>query len=692
MHDVSGWRLHESLPLKLHYAPGVVPQLVDRVAAAMRRAPRDASVSPSATGLTVTPSHAGRALNEGALKRTLASALVFPSHSADIPATTKPVAPKVSSAQLAPEGARLHHRRPPRPRPALLPAPQAHAQTYPIAVGRQGLETPPGLYDVQWKQTNPSWYVPELGLGRQARRQGHPARARRPDQGALDGLQRRRRHPRHRPERVRLDRPRRLARLRADADPRRHLALRPHAGGHAGLRRLGFAAWARRPATSVAIVGGGIGGIAAAVSLLQAGFDVHVYERAAAVSEVGAGIQVSPNASRVLHRLGLADELARMGVRPLAWHQRRWDDGRTLLRADLGDAVIEAFGFPHYQMHRADLLGTLVGALPPERLHVGHLFTRPGRPRRPRRGDLRERHDDRGRPPRRRRRHPLGRPRGAVRPAGPRLHRLRRLPRAGAGRAPAPPRPRGDCPDLDGPRGPLRPLLRAGGRLVNFVAVIEQDSWTRESWTDPGDPADAIAAFEGWHPAAARDPAARSTRRSSGPCSTARRSPRWSRGRVTLLGDACHPMLPFMAQGAAQALEDGATLTACLAAEPDVAAALRRYEQLRLPRASRIQALSTENKTRFHLPDGERQRERDAPDGGRRDRLRHPGRRVDLRPRRGGGRRVARGRGCAPRSGGAGAGVDELLRLAQLPARRGPVAVPQPAATRAPICSSTRVQ
>ena len=168
------------------------------------------------------------------------------------------------------------------------------------------------------------------------------------------------------------------------------------------------------------------------MSLLQAGFDVHVYERAGAVSEVGAGIQVSPNASRVLHGLGLADELARMGVRPLAWHQRRWDDGRTLLRADLGDAVIEAFGFPHYQMHRADLLGALVGALPPERLHVGHRFTALID-----HGDrveaaFDERHDDRGRPPGRRRRHPLGRARGAVRPAGPRLHRLRRLPRAGA--------------------------------------------------------------------------------------------------------------------------------------------------------------------------------------------------------------------------------------------------------------------
>ena len=103
------------------------------------------------------------------------------------------------------------------------------------------------------------------------------------------------------------------------------------------------------------MIGGGIGGLGAALSLLQAGFDVHVYERARALSEVDAGIQVSPNASRVLHGLGLEDELARMGVRPLAFHQRRWDDGRTLLRSPLGDAVVEAFGFPHYQTHRADL-------------------------------------------------------------------------------------------------------------------------------------------------------------------------------------------------------------------------------------------------------------------------------------------------------------------------------------------------
>jgi salicylate hydroxylase len=90
--------------------------------------------------------------------------------------------------------------------------------------------------------------------------------------------------------------------------------------------------------------------------------------------------------------------------------------------------------------------------------------------------------------------------------------------------------------------------------------------------------------------------------------------PRWSVGRTTLLGDACHPMYPFMAQGAAQAIEDGATLAACLAAAgaKDPAETLRRYEQLRLPRVTRLQQMSRANKTRFHLPDGPAQEARDA--------------------------------------------------------------------------------
>ena len=131
---------------------------------------------------------------------------------------------------------------------------------------------------------------------------------------------------------------------------------------------------------SVGIVGGGIGGLTAALSLLHRGFDVHVYEQAPMLIEVGAGVQVSPNASRVLHGLGLAAELARTGVKPLAWHQRRWDDGRTLLRSPLAEPLEAAFGSPHYQMHRADLLSALAAGVPAGRLHHRHcLFAVRGR-------------------------------------------------------------------------------------------------------------------------------------------------------------------------------------------------------------------------------------------------------------------------------------------------------------------------
>jgi salicylate hydroxylase len=361
---------------------------------------------------------------------------------------------------------------------------------------------------------------------------------------------------------------------------------------------------------SVVIVGGGIGGLTAALSLLRAGLDVHVYEQAGALSEVGAGIQISPNASRVLHGLGLAKALDEMGVRPLAWHQRRWDDGRTLLWTPLVPAVVEAFGFPHYQTHRADLLAALQRSIPAERVHVQHRFVGLVD-----HGDRVEAEFANGR------RVEVDLLVGAdgihstVREAllGPEVphftgcvayrglipaRRLRHL-------------------DLEvtsqvwmGPGQHFVHYFVQGRRLVNFVAIVEQDTWTRESWTDRGDVADALAAFEDWHPQVrgileAVDATFVWALFDRAPL------PRWSAGRVTLLGDACHPMLPFMAQGAAQAIEDAATLTACVSRISDVPEALRFYESLRLPRASRIQGLSANNKTRFHLPDGPEQQERD---------------------------------------------------------------------------------
>ena len=363
----------------------------------------------------------------------------------------------------------------------------------------------------------------------------------------------------------------------------------------------------------IAVVGGGSGGLAAALSLLRAGFDVQVFEQAPALTEVGAGIQISPNASRLLHRLGLGDALDRTGVRPAAVHQRRWDDGRTLQRAPLGEAAEAAFGAPYYHFHRADLLKALADALPSHRLHLGYRLT--GFTDHGNRVELRFDHGERV---------AAGMLVGAdgihstVRDAlfGPERPHFTGCV-AYRGLVPA---DRLGHLELEvlannwmGPGSHFVHYFVAGGRLVNFVAIMERETWKRESWTDRGEVADALAAFKGWHPLVTAIIGAADE---TFIWALLDRPPleRWSVGRVTLLGDACHAMLPFMAQGAAQSIEDGATLAACLSqgGAAEVASALRRYEMLRRPRATRLQEMSRVNKTRFHLADGLEQQARDA--------------------------------------------------------------------------------
>ncbi|MGP0092631.1 MAG: FAD-dependent monooxygenase [Xanthobacteraceae bacterium] len=364
--------------------------------------------------------------------------------------------------------------------------------------------------------------------------------------------------------------------------------------------------------TSIAIIGGGIGGLTAAAALLRAGFDVQVYEQARALGEVGAGINIGPNASRILHRLGIADELARTGVKPTTFDQRRWDDGRFLLRSPLGEAVETSFGAPYYTFHRGDLHRALADAIPAERMHLAHRLTHLED-----RGDRVEAHFCNG----------TSISADALIGADG-IHSVVRHALLG----PEKPRFTG-CVAYRGIvpsdrlmhlglklttqiwMGPGRHFVHyfvSAGRLVNFVAITEEDSWLRESWVDRGEVADVLAAFAGWHNQVlsiigSADETYKWALFDRAPLS------RWSIGRVTLLGDSCHPMLPFMGQGAAQAIEDAATLKECLLKFPaDVPAALRLYEQLRLPRASRLQGMSETNKTRFHMPDGPAQRDRDA--------------------------------------------------------------------------------
>jgi len=146
---------------------------------------------------------------------------------------------------------------------------------------------------------------------------------------------------------------------------------------------------------------------------------------------------------------------------------------------------------------------------------------------------------------------------------------------------------------------------------MNVVCVTEHGAWTEEGWTVPGNVANAAARFAAWHPTV-RGLIASFPETFVWALHDRTELPRWSAGRITLLGDACHPMLPFMAQGAAQSIEDGAALAALLAKMPDAPVeALRRYEEIRKPRATRLQQASASNRVRFHLHDGPEQQARD---------------------------------------------------------------------------------
>jgi salicylate hydroxylase len=365
--------------------------------------------------------------------------------------------------------------------------------------------------------------------------------------------------------------------------------------------------------TEIAIIGGGIGGLAAAAFLRRAGLAATVYEQASQLSEVGAGLIVAPNAARLLRALGVLDVFEERAV-PLetGWEFRRWQDGSVLSAEDLATKCADWYGERTYTAHRADLLDVIRRAVPAQDVRLGKRCVEVGL----------------GGP-----RHPLRFADGETAEAdvvigADGIHSLVRA----ALTEPVPPAYSGLSafralvPAQDAPAFARRPAQTlwvgpghhlvhypiSAGKFVNLVAFAPAGDYTTESWTATATVAELLAEFAGWDERLTRLIRAAGT---PGRWALLDRAPLpwWTRGTVTLLGDAAHPMFPFFAQGAAQAIEDGATLARCLAANPaDPAAALRRYEELRIPRTTRLQEVSHARAHVNHLPDGPEQRARDA--------------------------------------------------------------------------------
>jgi salicylate hydroxylase len=288
-----------------------------------------------------------------------------------------------------------------------------------------------------------------------------------------------------------------------------------------------------------------------------------------------------------------------VGVKPDAIEHKRWQDGRILLRQPLGAMCEKTFGAPYYHLYRPDLLGVLADALPAGTVQLGHRCVALAQD-----ADAVTLTFDNG-----------DTARGSVVVGADGIHSTIRALVLG----PESPRfsgsiayrglvPAERVAHLRLPRysngwlGPDRHFVHyfvgAGARLLNFVAIVPARDWRIDSWSATGEVADALAEFDGWHPTvrtiiAAADRTHRWALYDREPLET------WSVGRVTLLGDAAHAMLPFMAQGACQAVEDAVVLARCLTgAGPDaVADALRQYEALRKPRVWDVQRASWRNAT-----------------------------------------------------------------------------------------------
>jgi 6-hydroxynicotinate 3-monooxygenase len=345
---------------------------------------------------------------------------------------------------------------------------------------------------------------------------------------------------------------------------------------------------------TIAVIGAGLGGLTVAGFLQRAGFRVSVYEQAPSFSRIGAGIILSANVMKVLRRLGIERDLIAVGIKPRQYISRAWDTGATMYEIAFDAASEARFGGAYLNIHRGDLHAVLGQVVAPGTIAFDHRLV-----------SIEDRRDgmwlafDNGATARadvvigadginsqvRACLHGDGPPRfvGAV--AYRAIFPTERL------RGFAIP----DCTKWWGPDRHCLPYFMTSRRdEIYVIGVVPAPPWDSDAASLPSSREALLGAFAGFHDDLQRVLAA-ADEVSVWPIYDRPRDDRWSGGRIVLMGDACHPMRPYMAGGGAMAIEDGAILSRCLATTDDLDEAFRCYQATRIPRVSEVQRLSIDN-------------------------------------------------------------------------------------------------
>ncbi len=354
---------------------------------------------------------------------------------------------------------------------------------------------------------------------------------------------------------------------------------------------------------NIIIVGAGIGGLVSALCLHKKGYKVEIYEQVEILSELGAGVQLSPNATRVLNYLDLFKDLEPYIFEPNSFQFLNYLSGKVITERKLGEFIKNDFNSPNYDIHRADLQRVLLNKIEAENIniHTNMKVTSVGNNKNSAFIEVDEKKIEADLI--------IGAD-GIHSKVSDSLFGKKEIIFTGnvAWRMliPVDSLPKNLIfPDTTVWLGPNKHFVTYhvnGGKNLNCVCLVEQDGWLNESWSEKGDIEELKRIYKGWNRTIGTlleyvDPNTlyRWALHDRPPMKE------WSKGRILVLGDAAHPMLPFLAQGAAMAIEDGAVLANCIDNFDDIEEALNQFEKIRKPRTSYVQLAARRNAKVLHL-------------------------------------------------------------------------------------------